>query len=115
MYRCATYQEDGYPAGRWRVPTYAEYKLFRYLSDAKLIPNLFVSTGNYYCAGGRFSGLNYTEGFSTTSNQGAVRCVYDEWYWSQVDAKFGWDNNKKNDFVWGDVPVNFVIPTPPAP
>lgn len=115
MYRCATYQEDGYPAGRWRVPTYAEYKLFRYLSDAKLIPNLFVSTGNYYCAGGRFSGLNYTEGFSTTSNQGAVRCVYDEWYWSQVDAKFGWNNNNKTDFVWGDVPVNFVIPTPPAP
>lgn len=115
MYRCATYQEDGYPAGRWRVPTYAEYKLFRYLSDAQLIPNLFVKDGNYYCAGGRFKGLNYTEGFSTTSNQGAVRCVYDEWYWSQVDAKFGWDNSNKTNFVWGDVPVNFVIPTPPAP
>lgn len=107
MYRCATYQEDGYPAGRWRVPTYAEYKLFRYISDAKLIPNLFVTSGNYYCAGGRFSGLTYKEDFDEDDVKGAVRCVYDEWYWSQVDDKFGWDNNNKTDFVWGDVPVNF--------
>ncbi len=109
--RCATYQEDGYPAGRWRLPTYAEIKLFRMLSSASLIPNLFYNTGNYTYAGGMCSGTTFTDGIkSDNTDMGAARCVYDEWYWSQVDAEFGWNNSDKTTFTWGDVPTNYEHP-----
>lgn len=111
--RCATYQEDGYPAGRWRLPTYAELKLFRMLSKAELIPNLFYSSGKYSYAGGMCSGTTFTDGIKAdNTDMGACRCVYDEWYWSKVDSVMGWDNRNKTTFTWGDVPDNFVIPTP---
>lgn len=114
--RCATYQEDGYPAGRWRLPTYAEIKLFRLLSNASLIPNLFYSSGKYTYAGGMCSGTTFTDGIKAdNTDMGACRCVYDEWYWSQVDEKMGWDNSNKTTFTWGDVPDDFVIPTTPTP
>lgn len=110
--RCATYQEDGYPAGRWRLPTYAEIKLFRLLSNANMIPNLFYAQGRYTYAGGQCNGTTFTDGISAdNTDMGAARCVYDEWYWSQVDAKMGWDNSNKTTFTWGDVPDNFVIPS----
>ena len=38
--RCAAYQEDGYPAGRWRVPTKAEVKYIIQLSGWGVIPVL---------------------------------------------------------------------------
>ena len=41
--RCATYQENGYPAGRWRVPTKAEVEFIISLSNDKKIPKLFRS------------------------------------------------------------------------
>lgn len=115
--RCASYQEDGYPAGRWRLPTLAECKVIQTLSSNGLIPTIFIQKNSayYYYAGGWFLGnanaatpgdwhdndVNY--------HDAAARCVYDEWYWSQVDDTMGWDNSDK-DFVWGDVPDDFVIP-----
>lgn len=39
--RCASYQENGYPAGRWRVPTIAEIDFLIRLSDYNHIPELF--------------------------------------------------------------------------
>ena len=39
--RCAAYQEDGYPAGRWRVPTKSEVEYITTLSAHNLIPSLF--------------------------------------------------------------------------
>ncbi len=123
--RCAAYQEDGYPAGRWRLPTLAECKLIQTMSSNGLVPTIFIQNGtSYYCyAGGWFAGnaskdadyKPYSAGYSKTtatggSGGGAARCVYDEWYWSQVDAKMGWDNSNKT-FTWGDVPDDFVIPT----
>lgn len=39
--RCAAYQEDGYPAGRWRVPTKAEIEYLTTLSANSLIPQLY--------------------------------------------------------------------------
>ena len=39
--RCAAYQENGYPAGRWRLPTSAELEYFVMLSEAGIIPSLF--------------------------------------------------------------------------
>ena len=49
--RCAAYQENGYPAGRWRVPTVAEIDFLIRLSTYNHIPALFTtskeSTGYY--------------------------------------------------------------------
>ena len=66
--RCASYQEDGYPAGRWRVPTKAEIEFMITLSNLNVIPSLFTPTdpttgnwwntrpnydeGGYWCADG---------------------------------------------------------------
>lgn len=48
--RCAAYQENGYPAGRWRVPTVAEIDFLIQLSNNGYIPPLFTTditgTGN---------------------------------------------------------------------
>lgn len=85
--RCATYQEDGYPAGRWRVPTEAELIFCATLAAKGLIPSPFVNTTNYSAASGRY--LNYTtSGTSFTGNivevnsgLRSIRCVYDLWYW----------------------------------
>lgn len=83
--RCATYQEDGYPAGRWRVPTQAEVKYMIQLSEWGTIPKLFSNNTWYwsaqgavqYIGEGNFNGPTYNE----TSVR--VRCVYDTWYWGR--------------------------------
>ena len=112
--RCASYQENGYPAGRWRVPTVAEIDFLIRLSENNHIPELFTCgvTGNgnnrYYLgywangpaayAGSSFSsatGRPYQTGSGSGSPivtingyrfDNVVRCVYDEWYWS--DTKY---------------------------
>lgn len=87
--RCAAYQENGYPAGRWRVPTAAEIKFMVTLSTFGFIPSLYTFSANdnvgYWSANGKIVGnaqgvpvLNT----SSTSNT-AVRCVYDAWYWGE--------------------------------
>ncbi len=45
--RCAAYQENGYPAGRWRLPTAAEIDFVISLSENNHIPTLF-GTGPEY-------------------------------------------------------------------
>lgn len=97
-YRCATYQEDGYPAGRWRLPTQAEIQYIVQLSAWNIIPRLFGSensTTNYWSANGGVA-VNTTNGTvnSTTMSSGPVRCVYDTWYWA--------DKCDENTFTWGD-------------
>ena len=42
--RCAAYQENGYPAGRWRIPTVAEIDFLIKLSNNQYIPALFTTT-----------------------------------------------------------------------
>ena len=93
--RCAAYQENGYPAGRWRLPTMAEIEFLIKLSDNGKIKTLFgASTTNAYWAGGaeaRFSNQFLDLSGSTasvSSNTVTVdgygvftRCVYDTWYW----------------------------------
>lgn len=114
--RAASYQEDGYPAGRWRVPTKAEvsfvYKL--YIDD--LIPPLFYEGTEYWCANGVIQSSNnkveHTTSFSTTETH-PVRCVYDEWYWENStwprmperknnNGEVRDHPNKYNQFTWGD-------------
>ncbi len=84
--RCATYQEDGYPAGRWRLPTEAEVLFCATLASHGLIESPFVNNTRYWAASGgnlqyTTNGSNWT--FNYTYNQGtvSVRCVYDVWYW----------------------------------
>ena len=78
--RCATYQEDGYPAGRWRVPTQAEVEYIIQLSAWNVIPTLFSVGEWYWSAQGC---VQYQDGKINLSstNSGRVRCVYDTWYW----------------------------------
>ncbi|WP_281513972.1 fimbrial protein [Phocaeicola sartorii] len=93
--RCAAYQEYGYPAGRWRIPTTAELKYIAQLSSERKIPHLFSNEGYYWTATGRCR--YYTNGTvseSTSTSDSFVRCVYDEWYWT--------DTVDKGTFTWGD-------------
>ena len=81
--KCATYQEGGYPAGRWRLPTEAEIMYIVSRQMDQTIPVLFnASAGSCYWAA---SGLYYESGqlHVNTNNfsDGACRCVYDAWYW----------------------------------
>lgn len=93
--RCAAYQENGYPAGRWRIPTEAEIQFVIGLSDEGYIPELF--DGDYYASSGRY--YSSGRGFSNNpdkSGSHAVRCIYDVWYWG--DDKIA----NPNVFTWGD-------------
>ena len=106
--RCASYQEDGYPAGRWRLPTKAELEFIFYLSNTGKVPQLFVSYMDYWCAHGYATpGDNgYAEmGYKTnygSSDYISVRCVYDDWYWGSEPVLKTED--EKNIFTWGDIP-----------
>lgn len=97
--RCASYQENGFPAGRWRVPTEAEIQYVVNLSREQKIPELF--DGNYYASSGRnysSSSGNFT---SSDRSNPSVRCVYDVWYWGE--EKVG--NAPYTTFIWGDDPL----------
>ena len=90
--RCAAYQENGYPAGRWRVPTEGEIQFVVNLSaNVKAFPTLF--DGTYWAASGRCYSSSSSSFITTTSNQ-AVRCVYDLWYWGT--------DHSNSSFTWGD-------------
>ena len=99
--RCASYQEDGYPAGRWRVPTFAEISYISKLSAEGKIPLLFNNGGNYWNASGTICSPNSSTGVVTEKTSGSnvfVRCVYDEWYWGSDQIA------NKTTFTWGDAP-----------
>lgn len=87
--RCASYQENGYPAGRWRVPTEAEIAYVISLSEDKKIPKLFDE--GYWCSSGTVYG--------SSGDEAAVRCVYDVWYWGE--GKEGNASNNYESFYWG--------------
>lgn len=101
--RCASYQENGYPAGRWRVPTEAEIKYIVSLSDRGVIPVLFG--GDYYASSGRYyDNERYPADFHDDNGGGhAVRCVYDVWYWG--NEKMSEKGGSDTEFVWGDEPM----------
>ena len=100
--RCAAYQEYGYPAGRWRVPTTAEMKYIAMLSSKGYIPHLFTSGSKYWTAteyitynnNGNITEHNATTGYGNSAPY--VRCVYDEWYWGSEQL------NNMTTFTWGD-------------
>ncbi len=104
--RCATYQENGYPAGRWRMPTYAEVAFICLMSNKGMIPDLFDDGTSYWCAHGKF----YPEGnevkLGGDGSPRSIRCVYDEWYWGS--ERLSTDTSKTPNyaqFVWGDMKI----------
>lgn len=107
--RCAAYQENGFPAGRWRVPTKAEIMFLIQLSEKSKIPTLFtpdsnINSGAYWCSSGVVYPLtngtveyhNFTEAASIHADNW-VRCVYDTWYW-------GKNNYSEYLTTWSDYP-----------
>ena len=94
-YRCAGYQEDGFPGGRWRIPTMSEIKFIAQLSAKGVFE--FMFRGDYWSANGVVN-VNTGSGTVTTSTSSTalLRCVYDSWYWGDEQ----W--NPRNQFVWGD-------------
>lgn len=106
--RCASYQEDGRPAGRWRLPTLGEMQFIVNLSRTGKIPVLFSDNTTYLCAQGwvrvpAASTSNVTLSVLTTATNDTrqyVRCVYDEWYWTRFTPV----TVNKNTFTWGDMP-----------
>ena len=105
QYRCASYQEDGYPAGRWRVPTAAELEYIVQLSASGYITILFNNNGDYWAADGTIYVPNYQNG---TVSQGSgssayVRCVYDDWYWGSERLTSN-GSTTLTSFTWGDQP-----------
>ena len=92
--RCAAYQESGYPAGRWRLPTKAEIMFLIQLSEKSKIPKLFtpdsaLNNGGYWCSSGvvypltdgTVHYLDFDEAKGYHNNTNWPRCIYDSWYW----------------------------------
>ena len=120
--RCASYQENGYPAGRWRLPTTAEVLFIVDLQVKGAIQKLFVNSW-YFSATHE---IQYTDGsnpqiqdinrnniINNSTNRCSVRCVYDEWYWgSEQEAQRNTTINDPNNgdyyyFTWGDKEITW--------
>ena len=114
--RCASYQEDGIPAGRWRLPTMAEVQFISTLSALGRIPYLFgssssqgtvaVDSDDYYWTANGLILINNGKGISRPPQTGdpnpfdrSVRCVYDEWFWGDASET---RPAAKTTFTWGD-------------
>lgn len=95
-YRCAGYQEYGYPAGRWRIPTPGELNVIGKLCAEGKVESIFVNGATYMSSNGpyTFSSSNGTFTKSSSTTSGTMRCVYDTWYWKDKCANV-------NQFIWG--------------
>lgn len=79
--KCAAYQENGYPAGRWRLPTLAEIQYLVNLSLNGHIPSLFNP-------GASSSALRASNGTSYN---------YYSYYW--CGGGYGYDGNGATDMM----------------
>lgn len=104
--RCASYQEQSLPAGRWRMPTYGELKFIAMLQQNGKIPRLYEANSAYWTANGAYminndGSISASPGTSTTY----VRAIYDEWYWEKEENYLLKPNTDGGyDFTWGDMP-----------
>lgn len=101
--RCASYQERGYPAGRWRLPTLGEFTYITQLSGKGIIPLLFNNNQSYLTAQGFYQVDAKGVVTPASSNDASVRAVYDEWYWENSDYNLNPDATSY-DFTYGDMP-----------
>ena len=99
VYRCASYQEDGYPAGRWRLPTRGEIRFIAMLSANNAFTFLFSKNGTYWSANGAVKVLTNDVEDVGDVEYAMGRCVYDIWYWGDEDKLTGED---RKIFTWGD-------------
>lgn len=131
--RAAAYQELGYCAGRWRLPTFAEVEFVMKLAADKKIPRLFGTNASgtwfYWCAQGAVRVpdgtvqnpniaivANPTGGasgaasapFTGDNYRDHTRFVYDEWYWGSEtltpSSQTPNANSPTYTFTWGDRP-----------
>ena len=89
--RGATYQEAGYPAGRWRLPSEAEIAFIVARQRDGVIPNLYATDTFYWSGSGRLvyvpadssAGITFSTpaDAQTTDTTFSCRFVYDLWYW----------------------------------
>ena len=109
IYRCAAYQEDGFPAGRWRLPTKAEIHFIAQLSAKKAFERLFETNSRYWSANGAVT-VNGSDVTDSSEKTALLRCVYDSWYWDQVDLQNHLvteeepRHSPRSLFKWGDKP-----------
>lgn len=107
--RCAAYQEDGYPAGRWRLPTEAEIQfsillqVYGYVDNQNVVfhpdHSYWAATGKYYSGTAK---TFYTPTDAIPSNV-SNRCVYDLWYWG--DEPFNDNGVQIKEGVTPDTPA----------
>ena len=111
--RCASYQEDGYPAGRWRLPTLAEFQFIMTQIELENLPTVYLDNTAYWCAygvGTPNNGVINMRYIGYDSSGHSVRCVYDEWYWENSETyRLGTTNangtfTPSDTFTWGDMP-----------
>ena len=102
--RCASYQEDGYPAGRWRLPTEAELYYLMELNSKNAIPNL-VSDRSFASSGRMWNGSAFVEpndaSVASFYELGFARCVYDTWYWGRGEDKTLYDGRGSEQTING--------------
>ena len=111
--RCASYQEEGLPAGRWRLPTTAEIMFVISLQQKELIQDIFYGTNYYYSSthqvrnnGGTVPDVQVTP--TANNTKGSVRCIYDEWYWgTQPEARANNSYPGGYEFTWGDEEITW--------
>ena len=90
--RAATYQEAGFPAGRWRLPTEAEVAfIYARQKDGTIPDKLYTTSGSgYYAASGRRINVQATDRIinleSNVTTNASSRYVYDLWYWGDVPS-----------------------------
>ena len=83
--RAATYQEAGYPAGRWRLPTEAEIAYIMTLQQKGVIPELYAKNNLYHCANGQVKIMGDGSVNQHQSGSSAyIRFIYDLWYWGDT-------------------------------
>lgn len=100
-WRCASFQEDGFPAGRWRLPTKGEISFIATLSSNNVFERLFSDGGTYWSANGsvKVSGGTVTLNYQPKA---LIRCVYDTWYWGDDRPDELKNQDDRYNFYWGD-------------
>ncbi len=97
--RCASLQENGFPAGRWRVPTEAEIRFISNLSAQGVFEWQF--SGNYWSANGAVNvDKDKKKVTKSSATVAMLRCVYDSWYWG--DDRVLDSEGLPSIFTWGD-------------
>ena len=96
--RCASFQENGFPAGRWRLPTQGEISFIATLSANGVFAKQFDN--NYWSANGVVTVNNNKVTPNLTATKAFIRCVYDSWYWG--DDRIVDTQDNPAIFAWGD-------------